>query len=125
MNAEYRIDRASTYLHCGKCFPLGTNVVQKLNSVLFSNLKHIFSHWLINGENRGSSNPIVLVIDKPLLITAVYAQQQAQYTLTVTTIPETGLNISIGGTNYTSPKTVILNSGTSRAIEVTSPQERR
>ncbi|WP_258006279.1 S8 family peptidase [Mesotoga sp. B105.6.4] len=124
MNAEYRIDRAST----PSLWEVFSTWYERGSEVEFSTFQQLetynFSHWLINGENRGSSNPIVLVIDKPLLITAVYAQQQAQYTLTVTTIPETGLNISIGGTNYTSPKTVTLNSGTSRAIEVTSPQEK-
>ncbi|MDD4208034.1 S8 family serine peptidase, partial [Mesotoga sp.] len=124
MDAEYRIDWASTP-SLWEVFP---NWYKRGSEVEFSAFQQLetynFSHWLINGENRGSSNPIVLVIDKPLLITAVYAQQQAQYTLTVTTSPETGLNISIGGTNYTSPKTVILNSGTSIAIAVTSPQEK-
>ena len=83
-----------------------------------------FSHWYVNGKDVGSARPLELLVDKPYQVTAVFAEQQAQYTLTVTTIPETGLSISIGGTNYTSPKTVTLNSGTSRAIEVTSPQEK-
>jgi serine protease len=124
MNAEYRIDRAST----PSLWEVFSTWYERGSEVEFSTFQQLetynFSHWLINGENRGSSNPIVLVIDKPFLIMAVYAQQQEQYTLTVTTTPEPGLNISIGGTNYSSPKTVTLNSGTSRAIAVTSPQEK-
>ena len=83
-----------------------------------------FSHWYVNGQDVGSARPLEIVVDKPYHVTAVFAEQQAQYTLAVTTSPETGLNISIGGTNYTSPKTVILNSGTSISVAVTSPQEK-
>jgi len=83
-----------------------------------------FSHWYVNGKDVGSARPLELLVDKPYHVTAVFAEQQAQYTLTVTTSPETGLNISIGGTNYTSPKTVTLNSGTASSIGVASPQEK-
>jgi len=83
-----------------------------------------FSHWYVNGQDVGSARPLELFVDKPYHVTAVFAEQETQYTLTVTTSPETGLNISIGGTNYTSPKTVILNSGTSISVAVTSPQEK-
>lgn len=83
-----------------------------------------FSHWLVNGQNLGSARPLELVVDKPYNIAAVFATQQPDYTLTVTTSPHTELNISIGGTNYLSPKSVVLSSGSSTQIGVTSPQNK-
>ncbi len=83
-----------------------------------------FSHWLVNGQNLGSARPLELIVDKPYNITAVFAMQQPDYTLTVTTSPHTGLNISIGGANYLSPKSVVLSSGSSTQIGVTSPQSK-
>ncbi|HPD38059.1 MAG TPA: S8 family peptidase [Mesotoga infera] len=83
-----------------------------------------FSYWLVNGQNVGSARPLELTIDRPHQVTAVFALQEPDYTLTVTTSPHTNLNISIGGTPYTSPKSVVLVSGTATQIAVTSPQSK-
>jgi len=53
-----------------------------------------------------------------------YSPFSSDYSLTVTTTPDAGLEVQIGGTNYTSPKTMSFEKGETVNIGVTSPQEK-
>jgi serine protease len=64
---------------------------------------YIFSHWLVNGDNAGSSSSLSLKIDNPkkvLLYTILLPQST---NLTVTTTPEHDLKVKIDGAENPSP----------------------
>ncbi len=84
---------------------------------------YTFSHWLVNGDNAGSSSSLSLKIDNPKKVVAVYNTSSTKHNLTVTTFPYTGLDLKIDGTTYTSPRTLSVDKGTSHTIQVISPQE--
>jgi serine protease len=79
---------------------------------------------MVNGVNSGSSNPLNIIIDAPKHIVAVYIADQIPCNLTVTTSPDLSLDIEIDGVSFTSPKGMIVNSGTTKQIAVITPQEK-
>jgi hypothetical protein len=85
---------------------------------------YTFDHWEVNGSNAGTNEQLNLTIDSPKEVIAVYTKDADIYSLTVTTSPDTGLEVQINGTNYTSPKTASFEEGESVDIGVTSPQEK-
>lgn len=82
-----------------------------------------FSRWEVNGIDYGKSNPLVLVINSPKKVIGIYVPAANNHDLTVNTSPDSGLKINIGGTEYTSPKTVNLPDGQTVSIGIVSPQE--
>ncbi len=84
-----------------------------------------FSHWEINGQNKGSSKTIEVKVDGPKKVVAVYTEKPpSEHTLTVNTSPVTGLNVKVSGQTYQSPKTMSFEEGSNVSIEAISPQER-
>jgi hypothetical protein len=39
---------------------------------------HVLDHWLLDGQNAGSSNPITVTMDKSHTLTAIFAERQAE-----------------------------------------------
>ncbi|MGC9321361.1 MAG: S8 family peptidase, partial [Kosmotogaceae bacterium] len=85
---------------------------------------YTFSHWLVNGTNSGSSITLGITVNEPKNIVAVYTTNQVPCNLTVTTSPDLALDIRIDGTLFTSPKGMIVNSGTTKQISVVTPQQK-
>jgi len=65
---------------------------------------YVFSHWLLNGENVGSENPITLTVTGPFTLEPVF--EPATYTLTVQVCEEgsstgvEGATVKIDGAPY-------------------------
>jgi len=91
---------------------------------------YVFSHWLLNGENVGSENPITLTVTGPFTLEPVF--EPATYTLTVQVCEEgsstgvEGATVKIDGAPYTTDSsgkvTATVNYG-SHTIEVASPHQ--
>lgn len=82
-----------------------------------------FGRWEVNGIDYGKNNPLILTINGPKKVVAVYVSAENNHDLTVGTLPDSGLKINIGGVEYTSPKTVNLPDGEIINIGIVSPQE--
>ncbi|WP_367361810.1 hypothetical protein [Mesotoga sp.] len=67
---------------------------------------YTFSHWLVNGDNAGSSSSLSLKIDNPKKVVAVYNTSSTKHNLTVTTFPYTGLDLKIDGTTHFTKNTI-------------------
>ncbi|MEM1839451.1 MAG: zinc dependent phospholipase C family protein, partial [Candidatus Bathyarchaeia archaeon] len=69
-----------------------------------ANAGYAFSHWLLDGSNAGSSNPISVTMSAPHTLTAVFTE--ASYTLTVyvyksgTSMGIQGVTVKIDGVSY-------------------------
>jgi len=93
-----------------------------------ANAGYAFSHWLLDGSNAGSSNPISVTMDAPHTLTAVFTG--ASYTLTVyvyksgTSMGIQGVTVKIDGvsyiTDYSGSVSVQVALG-SHVVEVESP----
>lgn len=81
-----------------------------------ANSGYQFSHW--SGDASGSSNPTFVFMSDPQSVTANFTALTA---ITVTTSP-VGLEISVDGITYTSPRSFEWTPGSSHMIGVSSPQ---
>ena len=84
---------------------------------------YTFSHWLVNGDNAGSSSSLSLKIDNPKKVVAVY-NTSTKHNLTVTTTPDTNLKVKIDGVENPSPFAKSVDKGSSHTIQAVTPQEK-
>ena len=84
---------------------------------------YTFSHWLVNGDNAGSSSSLSLKIDNPKKVVAVY-NTSTKHNLTVTTTPDTNLKVKIDGVESPSPFVKSVDKGSSHTIQAVTPQEK-
>ena len=80
----------------------------------------VFDHWEVNGVQSGSADTLKCTIDGPKLIAVLC---KGQFNFNLTTIPVAGLKISINGTSYVSPKTLIYSASSPITFGVDSVQD--
>jgi serine protease len=66
----------------------------------------------------------LITLSATLIIMLAGCPTPTKFTLTVTTSPDLALDIRIDGTRFTSPKGMIVNSGTTKQISVVTPQQK-
>ncbi len=85
---------------------------------------YLFKEWLINNQPISSSSTILVNVDYPKQITAIYYEKTTSATLTINTLPDNNLKIMLNNKEYITPETITVEPGTEVSVSIPEKQEK-